>query len=91
MEEIKKILGAIQADMASQKFEIREIQKNITTDINKNINEKFEKIEIKTEKLEKTLENQEKIIDNIERQLRKRNLVLFGVEEEKKRLLFWIS
>lgn len=84
MEEIKKILGAIQADMASQKFEIREIQKNITTDINKNINEKFEKFEIKTEKLEKTLENQEKIIDNIERQLRKRNLVLFGVEEEKK-------
>lgn len=78
MDEITKMLKKIQADMTSQD-QLKQMEKNI----NDNINEKFQIIEQKHTEIEKKLETQENRIDIIEREIRKKNLVFFGITESE--------
>lgn len=83
MEEIAKMLNQIQKDMTS-KEQLSEMEKNITEKINANTNEKFNLLEHKHKELEKKVEELETRTDAFEREIRKRNLVFFGVEESEK-------
>lgn len=84
MEEITKILQNIQADIANGKKEMKEIEHNIKDSINKNIDEKFLIFETKTKQLETKIEQQQKSIDIIDKQLRRKNIIFFGIEEKEK-------
>ncbi|CAH2084707.1 unnamed protein product [Euphydryas editha] len=84
MEDITKILKSIQLELAEQKKDMKEIEINITNNINKNINEHFKIIEHKYDRLNEQIQNQEKILDRMERHNRKKNLVFFGIEEGEK-------
>ncbi|CAG9131215.1 unnamed protein product [Plutella xylostella] len=84
MEELTKMMKEIQEELVEQKVEFQQMERNITTNINNNINNKFERMEIKYAELEKTVTKQEERLDMIEKQLRKKNLVFFGVEETEK-------
>lgn len=79
-----KALQNIQNDLAQQKHDIKNMEENIKEAINKNIDEKFNRIEIKTNMLENKIEQQQKQIDFIDRQFRKKNLLFFGVEERER-------
>lgn len=81
MEEMMKVLKQIQEDLAAQKQEMKNMQECITQEINNNINEKFGNIENRTNNLEIKLNQQQEKIDQMERQLRKKNLIVFGLEE----------
>lgn len=83
MEEIMKALQNIQNELAQQKYDIKNMEENIKEAINKNIDEKFNRIEIKTSMLENKIEQQQKQIDIFDSQLRKKNLLFFGVEERE--------
>lgn len=84
MDNILKILKDIQTDLSKQKQDMKEMEQNIKESINNNIDEKFNQIEAKTYLLETKIEKQQKTIDFLEKQLRKRNLIFFGVEEKEK-------
>ncbi|XP_049697773.2 chromosome partition protein Smc-like [Helicoverpa armigera] len=77
MESIMEILKQIQRDLKEQKQEM----KNIEESINNNINGKFTQIEEKTKELESKIDKQQDVIEQLERQLKKKNLIFFGVEE----------
>nr|XP_026485596.1 uncharacterized protein LOC113393102 [Vanessa tameamea] len=82
-----KMLKSIQIDIAEQKRERKEMETNITSSINTmniNISEKFEKMEQYYKKLYEQVKNQENILDRMERYIRKKNLVFFGIEEGEK-------
>lgn len=83
MEDLTKILKQIQQEMTEQKHQFKVLEDNITKKINTNINEKFQNLQIKYDKLEEKVEVQESRIDAIEKEIRKRNLVFFGVEENE--------
>ncbi|CAG4943625.1 unnamed protein product [Parnassius apollo] len=57
------------------------MQENITKAINDNINQKFTIMENRTSNLQIKINKQQKTIDYLERQARKKNLILYGVEE----------
>lgn len=78
-----KILQSIQIDINKQKQDMKEMEKNIKESINKNIDEKFNHIEIRTSQLEKKIEDQQKTIELLDRKLRRRNLIFFGIEEKE--------
>lgn len=80
-----KILQQIQGDMAIQKMDMKEMEQNIKISINKNIDDKFTRMEAKTYELEGKIEQQQKSINFLERQIRKKNVVFFGVEEKERR------
>lgn len=84
MEEVLKVLQSIQGELAQQKQDMKNMEENIKEAINKNIDEKFNCIEIKTNQLEKKIEQQQRTIDFLDRQIRKKNLLFFGVEETEK-------
>ncbi|CAH2096389.1 unnamed protein product [Euphydryas editha] len=84
MEEIMKILHNIQQDLTHQKRYMKDMEENIKEAINKNIDDKFNQIEIKTNQLEQKIEAQQKTIDFIDKQMRKRNIIFFGVPELEK-------
>ncbi|XP_045508559.1 uncharacterized protein LOC123704289 [Colias croceus] len=84
MEEIKNMLINMQQDLKQQKQDMLEMKEDIKCTIINSFNEKFNNLEIKNELLEKKIEDQSKTVSNLERQLRRKNLVLFGVEEEEK-------
>ncbi|KAJ8726615.1 hypothetical protein PYW07_001313 [Mythimna separata] len=84
MDEIMKMLGNIQGDILKQKQDMKEMEQNIKDSINRNIDDKFNRIEAKTKELECKIEQQQKTIEYLDKQLRKRNLVFFGVEEKEK-------
>lgn len=84
MEDFTKILKQIQQEMSEQKHQFKVIEENITKNINANINEKFQNLEIRNDKLEKKIEDQEKRIDATEKEIRKKNLVFFGLQENEK-------
>lgn len=84
MEEIKNILRSMQDEMKQQKVEMLDMKEEIKNTIISNMNEKFQGLELKTELLEQQLESQKKKIDNMERLMRKKNLLFFGVEEREK-------
>lgn len=74
----------MQQDIKQQKQEMIEMKEDIKNTINNNINEKFKSLELKHESIETKLEEQTKKINILERQIRRKNLVLFGVEETEK-------
>ncbi|XP_045783234.1 putative neugrin-like protein DDB_G0288135 [Maniola jurtina] len=84
MEEITEILKNIQLEMQTQKEELHIFEKSITESINNNINQKFSEIESKYTELNNKVEEQEKRIDLIEKYIRRKNLVIFGIEEKEK-------
>lgn len=76
MKEIMEMLKNIRLEMQTQKQEI-------TDSINSNIDQKFNKIESKYIELNRKIEEQEERIDQIEKYIRRKNLVVFGVEEKE--------
>lgn len=84
MEEIKNLLINVQQELKKQKQDMTEMKEDIKNTINNNINEKFKNLEIKNEVIEKKLEEQAKKINILERQIRRKNLVLFGATETEK-------
>lgn len=84
MEDIAKILKSIQIELAEQKREMKEMETNITNSINYNISKNFEKMEQNYNKLNEQVQNQQIILDHMERHIRKKNLVFFGIDEGEK-------
>ena len=84
MEEIKQMLENLQKEMLQQKKDMHDMKEDIKNTINNNINEKFKNLEAKNEHLENKMEEQSSQIKNIERFLRRKNLIFFGVEEGEK-------
>lgn len=84
MEEVMKVLQSIQHDLAQQKQDMKDMEENIKKAINQNIDEKFNHIEMKTSQLEQKIEDQQKTIDFLDRQMRKKNIIFFGVPESEK-------
>ncbi|CAH2088514.1 unnamed protein product [Euphydryas editha] len=87
MDEVLKALLNIQKDIAQQKQDMIDVKENIKESkesINKNIDEKFDRIEAKTKQLEEKIEKQQKSIDFLEKQMRKKNIVFFGISESEK-------
>lgn len=84
MEEIKELLVSMQQEIRQQKAEMSEMKEDIKNTINNNINEKFKNLEIKNEVLEKKIQEQSDKINNLERYIRRKNLVMFGVQEGEK-------
>lgn len=74
----------MQQDIKQQKHDMLEMKEDIKSTIITSLNEKFNNLELKNELLEKKIEDQTNKINNLERQLRRKNLVLFGVEESEK-------
>ncbi|CAK1594927.1 unnamed protein product [Parnassius mnemosyne] len=84
MDEIKKLLENMQREIKQQKTDMLEMKEDIKISINNNINEKFKNLQLKNELLEKKIEEQTIAINNFERHIRRKNLVIFGVEEQEK-------
>lgn len=74
----------MQAEMRQQKTDMLEMKEDIKNTINNNVNEKFKSLELKNEFLEQQIEKQKISIDNFERYMRRKNLLIFGVEEHEK-------
>lgn len=87
MEEISLVLKEIQNEITRQNQKMNELQLNITNDINNNINEKFKEIDMKYNNLTYKLEQQEKKIEFLERQNRRKNIVVFGVTDDDRNYL----
>ncbi|CAG4913127.1 unnamed protein product [Colias eurytheme] len=83
MDEIKEMLRTMQEEMRQQKVDMLAMKEDIKDTINNNINEKFKHLETKNEQLEQKLESQKQKIDNFEKSLRKKNILIFGVEERE--------
>lgn len=78
------MLKEIQCEMRQQKADMQNMQEDIKTAINKNINEKFTNLEAKNALLEQKLETQAIKIGNLERTITQRNLLIFGASENEK-------
>lgn len=78
------MLKEIQCEMRQQKADMQNMQEDIKTAINKNINEKFTNLEAKNALLEQKLETQAIKISNLERTITQRNLLIFGASENEK-------
>lgn len=74
----------MQQDIKQQKQDMLEMKKDIKDTIINSLSEKFNNLELKNEHLEKKIEEQSNKINNLERQARRKNLILFGVEETEK-------
>lgn len=83
MEEIKNMLVRMQQDMAQQNQNMLEMKEEIKNTIVNSLTERFDNIEQKNKLLEKKIDDQHTRINYLERQLRRRNIVLFGLEEEE--------
>lgn len=87
MEDILKALNTIKKELDEQRQEIRENGKKVTEQVTQNISrifeEKFIAMEKKHEILNERVENQEKRLHFLEKQMRRNNLVFFGVEENE--------
>lgn len=84
MEEILKSLQNIQSNLSQHKQEMKDMEKNIKDAINKNIDDKFNQILLKTNQLEQKIINQEKTIEYLDKKLRAKNVIFFGVPEDEK-------
>ncbi|CAG4953632.1 unnamed protein product [Colias eurytheme] len=84
MDEIKDMLRIMQEEIRQQKVDMLAMKEDIKCTINNNINEKFKHLEIKNEQLEQKLDSQKMKIDNFEKTLKKKNILIFGVEEREK-------
>ncbi|CAG5019737.1 unnamed protein product [Parnassius apollo] len=63
---------------------MHDMKEDIKNTINNNINEKFKNLEMKNEHLENKIKEHSLQINNIERFMRRKNLIFFGVEEGEK-------
>ncbi|CAH2090920.1 unnamed protein product [Euphydryas editha] len=84
MDEALKALLNIQKDIAQQKKDMIDVKEKSKESINKNIEEKFDRIEAKTKQLEEKIEKQQKSTDFLEKKMRKKNIVFFGISESEK-------
>lgn len=78
------MLKNIQVQLNYQEEKLNNLEKNVTESINSNINEKFVGVEAKYHKLTETVQQQEKRIDYLEKYIRRRNIVVFGVDETER-------
>lgn len=87
MEEVMKALTKIQNELDDQKKMIRQNGQEITDKVTQNVNsmleEKFILWEENHNKLKKKVENQEQRFYFIDKQLRQRNIVFFGIDEKE--------
>lgn len=74
----------MQEGMMQQKIDMEDMKEDIKTTINNNIDEKFKNLEGRNEIIEQKLEAQTVKINNLERTLRQKNLILFGVAENER-------
>lgn len=91
MDGTQQILAAIQninQDFGSKLTDLKTSMEEMETRINKNmyetINNRFESMQLEVDQLNSKNNEQNLKIEKLERQLRQRNLVLFGVAEEEK-------
>lgn len=75
------MLEQIQDDMKQLKIDNRDMETRITNTITQKLDEKFNNIDEKQKIIEKKIENQEKRLKFVENQLRKKNILFFGVAE----------
>ncbi|XP_045783435.1 uncharacterized protein LOC123879653 [Maniola jurtina] len=80
MEDIKRLLKAIQNDINETKDSV----KNSETTLLKKIDEKFDHVQEQLQALEITVQTQERRLDFLEKQIRTRNIIIFGVEEKER-------
>lgn len=81
MEDMMKIVKQISIDISEQN---NQMTKNITEMVGKIIDEKFTLFENRNMEIINILDNQESRIDILEREVRKKNIVIFGVEETER-------
>lgn len=88
MEEVLSELRKIKKEMDEQRNTIlssaEKITENITSNINKIIDEKLGSMDKKYENLQVKVESQDQRLYYLEKQTRQRNLVFFGLEENEK-------
>lgn len=79
-ETMKQLLAQFNKDFD---LKLEKVEENITTRINNNIDEKFSSYQEELKALREVTEKQEIRLDIVERQIRQRNLILFGIKEEE--------
>lgn len=85
LQGIEKLLHDLRVKIKSDtNISMAEHEERITAKINENIDQKFNYINSEIEKIKQTNEDQEKRIGFIEKQLRERNIIFFGIEEGEK-------
>lgn len=83
--DLEKLLHELRVKIRSDiNVTLGEQEERITTKINDNIDQKFDHIKKEIELIKTTNEDQEKRIMIIEKQIRLKNLIFFGVEEGEK-------
>lgn len=83
--DLNKLIHELRLQIRSDiNLSLNEQEERITSRINENIDQKFTQIQNKIEKINQTNEIQEKRISLLEKQIRARNLIFFGVEEGEK-------
>ncbi|XP_063634595.1 uncharacterized protein LOC134805216 [Cydia splendana] len=84
MEEMKELLKSIQEHQFKQSEEMKSLGDSIAKQVLDKLDARLGLIEQKQTNLENKLELQENQIEQIERRLRQRNIVLFGLEEKER-------
>lgn len=81
MEELMNLIRNLQNKLDEQTQEIRDMKQSIPQTINHNIDTKFENLELKYNTLQKSMDEQSQRIQQLERKIRKKNLIFFGIKE----------
>lgn len=81
MEELRNILKTIQDDMKQLKKDNKEMENRITNTITQKLDDRFDHLEGQHKDMEEKIEKQEKRLKYVEKEIRKRNILLFGVPE----------
>ncbi|KOB64038.1 putative endonuclease-reverse transcriptase [Operophtera brumata] len=82
---MEKLLHDLRVKIKSDlNITLSEQEDRITTKINENIDRKFDFVNKEIEKINQTNEDQEKRLTLLEKQIRERRLIFFGVEEGQK-------
>ncbi|KOB64847.1 Endonuclease-reverse transcriptase [Operophtera brumata] len=84
MEELINLIRNLQSKFEEQTNEIRDMKQSIPQTINSNIDTKFANLELKYNTLQKSVDMQSQRIQQLERKIRKKNLIFFGVEESER-------
>ena len=84
MDELKKLLKDMQQEIRQSKSEMLEMKEELKSTIINSLSEKFANLETKQNLIETKIEQQNSMIKNFDRYMRRKNLILFGVEEQEK-------
>ncbi|KOB71641.1 Endonuclease-reverse transcriptase [Operophtera brumata] len=85
MSELMEMLKTLRTQIKEDNKETLQIvEENITEKINKNVDEKFCKMELEINNIRIIQDEQQKRLDNFDKILRQRNLILFGITEEER-------